>query len=164
MLVDLFVERRILIVDDFLGLLVEVFNLVFDTLLDVFVEDSEDIVLLPDIHSNLLVVALVLEEVPELQIFEIFLVHQFFQLAKKLKQLSDEEVTNDIGTLNFFAKLHRFFGDRSQENIYVSSMQQVFRVSFEGFDLLLSQSFFISNLVVFDDILLNFFTCNSSCG
>jgi hypothetical protein len=66
LLVDLFVEGGVLVVDDFLGLLVEILNLVFNAFLDVFVENSKNVVLFPDVHSDLFIVAFVLEEVPEL--------------------------------------------------------------------------------------------------
>lgn len=79
-----------------LGLFVEVFDLVFDAIMHVFVEDLENIVLLPYVHLNVLEVLLVLEEVPVLQILEVLPLHQFFQLPEELEQFFDEEETYDV--------------------------------------------------------------------
>lgn len=85
LLVDLLAEDCVLAGECSLRLLVEVLDLVLDAVVHVLVEDLEDVVLLPNVHLDVLEVFLVLEQLPVLQLLEVLPLHQFFQLPQELQ-------------------------------------------------------------------------------
>jgi hypothetical protein len=87
LLIYLLVKDCVLTGEDGLRLFVEVFDLVFDSVVDALVEDSEYVELLPNIDLDVFEIFLCLEEVPVLEILEVFLLHQFLQSAQQLQQL-----------------------------------------------------------------------------
>jgi hypothetical protein len=106
LLVDLLAEARVLAGQGGLGLLVEVFDLVLDAVMNVLIKYLENFVFLPYIHLDILEVFLVLEEVPVLQLLEVLPLHQLFQLPQQLQQLFYEEEAYDVGKLDFSADVH----------------------------------------------------------
>lgn len=68
-LIDLLGKRGILRAQDCLGFFVEVFYLVFYPRMNAFVENTKDVVFLPDVELDILEIFLPLEQLPELQLF-----------------------------------------------------------------------------------------------
>lgn len=90
------VERTVLIVDNLLGFLVEEFHLVLYPIVHTLIEDSEDIVLLPDIDVNVLEILFSLKQFPIVELLELFFLHDFFKLRKEIEKLPDEEVADNV--------------------------------------------------------------------
>ena len=78
-LIDLFIERTVLIHDDALRLLVKVLDLVSDSVVNTLIENSEYIVFFPDVNVNIFEILFCLEKLPKVQFLELFLLHDFFQ-------------------------------------------------------------------------------------
>ena len=95
-MVNFLVQRAVLIGNNRLCLAIEKFDLVFDAVVHCFVKDFKNVVFLPYIGADIFKVLLDLEQLPKLQLLELFLLHGFFQFAQKLKQLSDKKVPHDI--------------------------------------------------------------------
>lgn len=96
-----------------LGLFIQVLYLVADSIVNALVEYSEHVVLLPHIVLNLLELFFVFEQLPVLQ-FSCFLyllfLHEIFQLSQHLKELSDQQIPDDIRQFGFLPDFHSFLG------------------------------------------------------
>lgn len=82
---DLFVELGGRIVDDFLCLRIKGFYLVSDSSVNVLIKYLKNIVFLPDIYLDICEIFLTLKLFPKLKVFDLLVLHEFFELDKKLK-------------------------------------------------------------------------------
>lgn len=76
---DLFVDLRRRVVDDFLGLWIQCFYLVSDPSVDVLVKNFEDVIFLPYVNLYIREVFLALELLPKLEVFDLLVLHEFFE-------------------------------------------------------------------------------------
>ena len=113
LLVYFFVWGTVLIHDYVLSFLVKKLNLIFDSVMNTFIENSENIIFFPDIDMNIFEIFFSLEKLPIIKFFKLFLLHDFFKFWEKMKQLSDQKVTNNVRKLYLFSKLHCLFSNWS---------------------------------------------------
>ena len=72
----------------------------------VLVEHLEDIVFLPYVDLYVSEVLLGLELLPKLEVFDLLVLHEFFEFYEQLEQLADEEVANHIRQLHLPSDVH----------------------------------------------------------
>ena len=85
LLVDLLVQRTVLVHYHPLGLLVQQLYLVTDSVVDALIEYPEHVVLLPYVYMNVLEVLLGLEQLPVAQFLKLLFLHDFLQLREEVQ-------------------------------------------------------------------------------
>jgi hypothetical protein len=136
---DLFAVGRLLVLEHFLGLCVQLLHLVLDPIVDTVVKDLKNIILLLDISPNILIVLLPDKLLPVLQPNKLTLIiHLRLQPLQHRQQLPYQQITDHIRNLDILPPVHSLLSHCRQEHVYVASVQDVGAVALEGFDLLLA--------------------------
>lgn len=142
---DLFVELGRWVVDHLLGLRVKCLYFVSNPGVHILIKHLEHIVFLPHVDLYIREVLFSLKLLPKLKVFDLFILHEFFEFDEKLEQFADEQVADHIRQLHLPADVHCLLRDRCQEDVDVPSMQQILGISLECLYLLLPQSFLVAN-------------------
>lgn len=135
-----------------MGLWVQLFDLVLDSVMDAVVKHLENIIFFLNIGPNVFIVFFLDEFFPMFQPREFLLVvHLSLEPFKHVQELSDKKIPNSICYLNLFPSIHGLLSNCGQKDVNVSSVQNVGAVSLKGLDLLFSFS-----LLILDDVLFAF--------
>ena len=106
LLVNLLVQRTVLVHYHPLSLLVQQLYLVPDLVMHTLVKHPKHVVLLPHIHMDVLEVLLCLEQLPKIQLLEILTLHYLLQLRQQQQQLPYQEITDNIRKFYLLTKIH----------------------------------------------------------
>lgn len=139
-----------------MSLWIKLLHFIFYSVVNTLIKYFENIKFFLHVSSDISVIFLLYELLPTLKTCKLFfIVHTCFEPLQHVKQFSYQKISNCICNFDFLSSFHCLFSNSSQENVNISSMQNVSWISFKCSDLFLSICFFILNFFIIFNLMLS---------